>query len=82
MRWTRAASRARGGRRAGFRERYTARRRTALLRTGKSCGPGTRCWCQVSRRRTRPDRASDVPFNPRGDGGKKELVAGEITYNL
>ncbi len=24
-----------------------ARRRTALLRTAKSCGPGTRCWCQV-----------------------------------
>src|ERR1700688_4098439 len=25
-----------------------ARRRTALTRTAKPCGPGTRCWCQVS----------------------------------
>jgi hypothetical protein len=24
-----------------------ARRRTALKRTAKPCGPGTRCWCQV-----------------------------------
>jgi hypothetical protein len=38
-----------------------ARRRTALQRTAKSCGPGTRCWCQVSRRRYRPNRASDAP---------------------
>jgi hypothetical protein len=22
----------------------------------------------------------EMPFNPRGDGGKKELVTGEITY--
>src|SRR3981189_1992841 len=28
-------------------ERSTARRRTALMRTAKPCGPGTRCWCQV-----------------------------------
>jgi hypothetical protein len=28
----------------------------------------------------RPNRVSDAPFNPRGDGGKKELVTGEITY--
>ena len=32
--------------RAGFaRERSAARRRTALKRTAKPCGPGTRCWC-------------------------------------
>jgi hypothetical protein len=29
------------------RESSTARRRTALTRTAKPCGPGTRCWCQV-----------------------------------
>jgi hypothetical protein len=29
------------------RERSTARRRTTLRRTVKSCGSGTRCWCQV-----------------------------------
>jgi len=46
------------------------------MRTVKSCGPGTRCWCQVSRRFWRPDRAREA-FNPRGDGDKKELVAGE-----
>jgi hypothetical protein len=28
-------------------ERSRARRRTALMRTAKPCGPGTRCWCQV-----------------------------------
>jgi hypothetical protein len=33
--------------RASARERLTARRRTALKRTAKPCGPGTRCWCQV-----------------------------------
>ena len=49
-----------------------------MLRTVKSCGPGTRCWCQVSRRFWRPDRAREA-FNPRGDGDKKELVAGEST---
>jgi hypothetical protein len=31
-------------------------RRAAWLRTAKACGPGTRCWCQVSRRRTQPNR--------------------------
>jgi hypothetical protein len=29
------------------REREPACRRTALKRTAKPCGPGTRCWCQV-----------------------------------
>jgi hypothetical protein len=48
MRWTRQCRRAivtqgelrlvNGSRRA---------RRTALKRTAKPCGPGTRCWCQV-----------------------------------
>ena len=28
-------------------ERSGARRRTALMRTAKPRGPGTRCWCQV-----------------------------------
>jgi hypothetical protein len=28
--------------------------RTAPTRTAKACGPGTRCWCQASRRRRRP----------------------------
>jgi hypothetical protein len=31
-------------------------RRAAWLRTAKACGPGTRCWCQVSRRHTQPNR--------------------------
>jgi len=31
-------------------------RRTALMRTAKPCGPDTRCWCQVARRRSRSDR--------------------------
>jgi hypothetical protein len=61
-----------------YRERSGRARRTAPMRTVKSCGPGTRCWCQVSRRFWRPDRAREA-FNPRGDGDKKELVAGEST---
>jgi hypothetical protein len=32
---------------AWSREREPACRRTALKRTAKPCGPGTRCWCQV-----------------------------------
>jgi hypothetical protein len=31
-------------------------RRGALLRTVKAHGPGTRCWCQISRRHTQPNR--------------------------
>jgi hypothetical protein len=49
---------AQGGRRAVFRERCAAHRRTTpcpakpfgedgLLRTAKACGSGTRCWCQA-----------------------------------
>ena len=33
--------------RALVRERTRARRRPAMLRTAKPCGPGTRCWCQA-----------------------------------
>jgi len=29
-------------------------------RTAKSCGPGIRCWCQVSRRFWRPNRAREA----------------------
>ena len=49
---------AHGDRRASkTRERFTARTRTALTRTAKSCGPDTRCWCQVERRRSQLNRA-------------------------
>src|SRR5450631_254935 len=37
-------------------DRQRRARRAALLRTVKACGPGTRCWCQVSRRHTQPNR--------------------------
>jgi len=47
-----------------------------MSRTAKSCGPGTRCWCQVARRLDQPNRVS-MSHDPRGDGGKKELVTGE-----
>jgi hypothetical protein len=47
----------------------------------KSCGPGTRCWCQVSRRflSVRPGARSHSirEATVGGDGGKKELVTGE-----
>ena len=45
-----AASGAQRNGRAGWRkacELSIVRRRTALKRTAKPCGPGTRCWCQV-----------------------------------
>jgi hypothetical protein len=49
MRWTRQRRRARlrAGRVFGSVSVRRARGRTALLRTAKPCGPGTRCWCQV-----------------------------------
>ena len=47
MRWTQQR-RARKQSQGGFsRERSARARRTALLRTAKPCGPGTRCWCQA-----------------------------------
>jgi len=42
-----AASGVKWNRRAGLPWATTSRRRTALKRTAKPCGPGTRCWCQV-----------------------------------
>ena len=49
MRWTRQRRARNGiaGRLPWSREREPACRRTALKRTAKPCGPGTRCWCQV-----------------------------------
>ena len=42
-----AASGARSVRRAVSVSDRRRARRTALMRTAKPCGPGTRCWCQV-----------------------------------
>jgi hypothetical protein len=42
-----AASGAKSVRRAVIRERVQRARRTALKRTAKPCGPGTRGWCQA-----------------------------------
>jgi hypothetical protein len=50
MRWTRQCRARNWNRRAaltGVVSEQPARRRTALMRTAKPCGPGTRCWCQV-----------------------------------
>jgi hypothetical protein len=38
-------------------------RRTALLRTAKPCGPGTRCWCQVGGGFSNPTGGGKT-FNP------------------
>src|SRR4029077_18612681 len=44
----RGSAGAQGNRRAGVsRERYPSRMTAAPKRTAKSCGPDTRCWCQV-----------------------------------
>jgi hypothetical protein len=48
MRWTRQRQACDGiAGRIALRERYPARKTTALMRTAKARGPGTRCWCQV-----------------------------------
>ena len=52
-------------------------RRTALLRTAKACGPGTRCWCQVWRRRALPNRVSETSFNPQATVAKGTRHRGE-----
>jgi hypothetical protein len=59
------------------RERSTARRRTALKRTAKACGSGTRCWCQAVGGGCDPTGS----FQPQAgsDGDKTEFVAEEIT---
>ncbi|MFK4537575.1 hypothetical protein ABIA00_005758 [Bradyrhizobium ottawaense] len=46
------------------------------MRTAKSRGPSCRCYSQALRRCAKPDRAKRIA-NPRGDGGKQELVSGE-----
>ena len=51
-------------RRAVFRERAQRAGRMTLLRTAKPCGPDTRCWCQVARRRSQPDRARSAANSP------------------
>src|ERR1700731_292368 len=44
-------------------------RRTALMRTAKSCGPGTRCWCQVGGvASARPGADKNISVD---DGGKR-----------
>src|SRR5260370_26637789 len=48
MRWTRQRRRAIAiAGRVQLVSGSQARGRTALSRTAKPCGPGTRCWCQV-----------------------------------
>jgi len=47
------------------------------LRTAKSCGPGTRCWCQIGGGAPAQPGAGKPQSADHGD--KKEFVAGEIT---
>jgi hypothetical protein len=44
--------------------RFAGRFLRRRARTAKSCGPGTRCWCQVRGWRSGPTGRSDA-FNPR-----------------
>jgi hypothetical protein len=50
------------GTRPVTRERSTARRRTMLLRTAKSCGPDASTLASTSRRRSRPNRLDQPPI--------------------
>jgi hypothetical protein len=77
MRWTRQRRRV-TVLQGGFSvSEQPARRRTALMRTAKPCGSGTRCWCQA----VGGGCDSTGSFQPEagGDGDKKEFVAEEIT---
>jgi hypothetical protein len=67
---------ARGDRRAGLSlvSDRTARRRTALKRTAKPCGPGTRCWCQAGGGKASPT-GFDAPSTA-GDGDKTNSSPG------
>ena len=56
-----AASRASAVHRAMFVSERERARRATLLRTAKPCGPDTRCWCQVVRRRSHLNR-DDQPL--------------------
>jgi hypothetical protein len=53
-----------------------ARRTTALTRTAKPCGPDTRCWCQVARRPSRPDRVGRA-VNPPTTEARRIRLRGE-----
>src|SRR3984893_19526758 len=47
------------------------------MRTAKSCGPGTRCWCQVGGGKSaRPGADKAISAN---DGGKRNSCTGEST---
>jgi len=63
MRWTRQRRRARRSQGESLVSDRPARRRTALKRTAKACGSGTRCWCQVGGGFCGPNRAQQT-FNP------------------
>jgi hypothetical protein len=52
-------------------------RRTALLRTVKACGPGTRCWCQVGEGVSAQPGAGALSIRRRR--WQDEFVAGEST---
>jgi hypothetical protein len=81
-----SVGRATGSQGGSIRERSTARRRPALRRTAKPCGPGTRCWCQVGGGAS-AQPGLDKPYSPmtvtrrirrRGDHGisRKTIAQG------
>jgi hypothetical protein len=73
-----AALARKGERRAGqLVSDSTARRRTTLKRTAKSCGPGHPLLMLSLAEAPSAQPGYEMPFNPQGEGDKKELVAGE-----
>ena len=76
MRWTRQRRAWKGI--AGWAsacERSPSRRRPAQARTAKSCGPGTRCWCQVGGGDVGPTGLRPALIRQRR--WQKEFVTGE-----
>ena len=47
-----------------------------MWRTAKSCGPGTRCWCQVRGGFAGPTGPFRKTVNPRDDGDKRNSSPG------
>ena len=78
MRWTRQRQAREGVRRAVIREWTRRAGRTALKRTAKPCGPGTRGWCQAVGGEFDP--TGSICHQAGSDGGKTNSSPGRARH--
>jgi hypothetical protein len=78
MRWTRQRQAREVVRRAVIRERARRARRTALKRTAKPCGSGTRGWCQAAGGEFDP--TGSISHQAGSDGGKRNSSPGRARH--